>query len=217
MPRQKTAAKSKNGSNGANLGFEATVWAAADKLRNNMDAAEYKHVVLGLIFLKYISDVFEERHAQLLAEAAHGADPEDPDEYRAGNVFSVPKEVRWRRLQKNAKQPTIGKLIDDAMVPIERDNKSLKGVLPKEFACPALDKQRLDHRRTLIRKGVQHALNCGRTRLRLVKTTLSIASLPEVEDARNPIRDARGRTGLSSASLHLIAWNIIDQFRWRTI
>lgn len=133
----------KNGNNGANLGFEATLWAAADKMRNNMDAAEYKHVVLGLIFLKYISDAFEERHNQLLAEKAQGADPEDPDEYSGSNVFWVPKPARWKHLQNNAKQPTIGKLIDDAMVAIERDNKTLKGVLPKDYARPALDKQRL--------------------------------------------------------------------------
>jgi type I restriction enzyme M protein len=129
--------------NGATLGFEATLWAAADKLRNNMDAAEYKHVVLGLIFLKYISDAFEEKHTQLLKEVDQGADPEDPDEYRAENIFWVPKEARWSFLQANAKQPTIGKLVDDAMVAIERDNRSLKGVLPKDYARPALDKQRL--------------------------------------------------------------------------
>ena len=129
--------------NGANIGFEAKLWLAADKLRNNMDAAVYKHVVLGLIFLKYISDAFEERHAQLLAEKALGADPEDPDEYRGSNVFWVPKPARWKHLQDNAKQPTIGKLIDDAMVAIERDNKTLKGVLPKDYARPDLDKQRL--------------------------------------------------------------------------
>lgn len=95
--------------NGATLGFEATLWAAADKLRNNMDAAEYKHVVLGLIFLKYISDAFEERHAELLWELDLGADPEDPDEYRAENIFWVPKEARWSFLQANAKQATIGR------------------------------------------------------------------------------------------------------------
>ncbi|MDQ3819401.1 MAG: type I restriction-modification system subunit M, partial [Acidobacteriota bacterium] len=132
----------KNG-NGANLGFEAKLWLAADKLRGHLDAAEYKHVVLGLIFLKYISDAFEERHNQLLAEVNQGADPEDPDEYRAENIFWVPKEARWSLLQKNAKQPTIGKLIDDAMTAIERDNPSLKGVLPKDYARPALDKERL--------------------------------------------------------------------------
>ncbi len=133
----------KKASNGANLGFEATMWAAADKLRNNMDAAVYKHVVLGLIFLKYISDAFEEKHAALLTDRKHGADPEDPDEYRAENIFWVPKEARWSHLRDNARQPTIGKHVDDAMVAIERDNKSLKGVLPKEYARPDLDKQRL--------------------------------------------------------------------------
>ncbi|MCO6438133.1 MAG: SAM-dependent DNA methyltransferase [Phycisphaerae bacterium] len=136
-------AKNSKGNNGATIGFEAKLWLAADKLRNNMDAAVYKHVVLGLIFLKYISDAFEERHNQLLAEKAQGADPEDPDEYRGSNVFWVPKPARWKHLQDNAKQPTIGKLIDDAMVAIERDNKSLKGVLPKDYARPDLDKQRL--------------------------------------------------------------------------
>jgi type I restriction enzyme M protein len=129
----------------ANLGFEAKLWLAADKLRNNMDAAEYKHVVLGLIFLKYISDAFEEMRAKLIAGEGEyeGADPEDPDEYRAENIFWVPKESRWSELQANAKQPTIGKLVDDAMVAIERDNPRLKGVLPKDYARPALDKHRL--------------------------------------------------------------------------
>ncbi len=129
----------------ANLGFEAKLWLAADKLRNNMDAAEYKHVVLGLIFLKYISDTFEEHRAKLAAGKGDydGADPEDKDEYRAENVFWVPKEARWPYLQANAKQPTIGKIVDDAMVAIERDNVRLKGVLPKDYARPALDKHRL--------------------------------------------------------------------------
>lgn len=129
----------------ANLGFEAKLWLAADKLRNNMDAAEYKHVVLGLIFLKYITDAFEELHGQLIAGKGEyeGADPEDQDEYKAQNVFWVPKAARWQHLQNNAKQPTIGKLIDDAMVAIERDNPRLKGVLPKDYARPALDKQRV--------------------------------------------------------------------------
>src|SRR5579872_6181552 len=132
-----------NGNNGATLGFEQTLWQAVDKLRNNLDAAEYKHVVLGLIFLKYISDAFEEKHAALLAQQAEGADPEDPDEYRAENVFWVPKEARWSHLRANAKQPTIGKLVDDAMVAIERDNATLKGVLPKDYGRPGLDKTRL--------------------------------------------------------------------------
>lgn len=133
----------KNTNNGANLGFEADLWRAADALRSNMDAAEYKHVVLGLIFLKYISDAFEEQHARLEAERGQGADPEDPDEYRAVNIFWVPEEARWAHLKANAKQPTIGKVVDDAMLAIERDNPSLKGVLPKDYAHPRLDKQRL--------------------------------------------------------------------------
>ena len=133
----------KNGNSSANLGFEDQLWKAADALRSNMDAAEYKHVVLGLIFLKYISDAFEEQHALLEADVAQGADPEDPDEYRAVNIFWVPKEARWSYLQANAKQPTIGKTVDDAMLAIERDNPSLKGVLPKDYAHPRLDKQRL--------------------------------------------------------------------------
>ncbi len=127
----------------ATLGFEAKLWQAADALRNNMDAAEYKHVVLGVIFLKYISDAFEAKHADLEAERAQGADPEDPDEYRAVNIFWVPKEARWPHLKGSARQPRIGEIVDEAMVAIERDNPSLKGVLPKEYARAGLDKQRL--------------------------------------------------------------------------
>jgi type I restriction enzyme M protein len=127
--------------NGANLGFEQTLWLAADKLRGNMDAADYKHVVLGLIFLKYISDAFQERFNQLKSEPH--ADPEDRDEYTAENVFWVPKAARWSHLQANAKQPAIGKLIDEAMLAIEKENPSLKGVLPKNFARESLDKHRL--------------------------------------------------------------------------
>lgn len=134
------AKKAPNKSSGANLGFEATLWAAADKLRGHLDAAEYKHVVLGLIFLKYISDSFEELRARLINEKAEGANPEDPDEYRAENVFWVPPEARWSHLQANAKNPAIGTRIDDAMVAIEGANKSLKAVLPKDYARPALDK-----------------------------------------------------------------------------
>jgi type I restriction enzyme M protein len=123
------------------LGFEQKLWEAADKLRGSMDPAEYKHVVLGLIFLKYISDAFEERYAELSTE--EDADPEDRDEYEAANVFWVPKQARWSELQKAAKQPTIGVLVDKAMEAIEKENPSLKGTLPKEYARPALDKQRL--------------------------------------------------------------------------
>ena len=135
---------------GALVGFEDKLWLAADKLRNNMDAAEYKHVVLGLIFLKYISDAFEEKRAALEADKKSGADPEDPDEYRADNIFWVPKEARWSFLQGSATQPSIGKLLDDAMVAIERDNTTLKGVLPKDYARPALDKTRLGELINLI-------------------------------------------------------------------
>ena len=127
----------KNG-NGGNLGFEADLFKAADKLRGNMEPSDYKHVALGLIFLKYISDAFEAKHKALLADDAQAA--EDKDEYLADNVFWVPKEARWSHLQANAKLPTIGTLIDDAMRAIEKDNESLKGVLPKDYARPALNK-----------------------------------------------------------------------------
>jgi type I restriction enzyme M protein len=136
------ATKVKNGT-AANVGYEAELWRMADALRGSMDAAEYKHVVLGLIFLKYISDAFEAQHATLEAEKDQGADPEDPDEYRALNIFWVPPEARWSHLKAQAKQSTIGQLVDDAMGGIERDNPSLKAVLPKDYARPALDKQRL--------------------------------------------------------------------------
>lgn len=128
-------------SNGVNLGFEQKLWQAADKLRSNMDAAEYKHVVLGLIFLKYISDAFKEVYEELNKDPT--ADPEDVDEYIARRVFWVPKKARWEYLQENAKKPEIGEMIDHAMDLIERDNPSLKGVLPKIYARPALNKQRL--------------------------------------------------------------------------
>lgn len=139
MARGKKNAAEK--SNRAGLGFEEKLWAAADKLRGHMDAGEYKHVVLGLIFLKYISDAFQECYDKLAAEDY--ADPEDRDEYTAENIFWVPKEARWSYLQSNAKQPSIGKLIDDAMVEIEKENPSLKGVLPKDYARSSLDKQLL--------------------------------------------------------------------------
>jgi type I restriction enzyme M protein len=138
-------AKTKNNdeTTGANVGYEAQLWQMADALRGSMDAAEYKHVCLGLLFLKYISDAFEERHAALMSEKAKGADPEDPDEYRAQSIFWVPPEARWPHLKAQARQATIGQLVDDAMAGIERDNQALKGVLPKDYARPALDKQRL--------------------------------------------------------------------------
>lgn len=125
--------------------LERTLWAAADKLRSNMDAAEYKHVVLGLIFLKYISDAFNDLYFKLAEGKGEfeGADPEDADEYLAHNIFFVPEKARWQYLQDRAKQPEIGKLIDDAMDAIERINPTLKGVLPKIYGDPELSKQRL--------------------------------------------------------------------------
>ncbi|MGE5352276.1 MAG: type I restriction-modification system subunit M [Acidobacteriota bacterium] len=142
--------------NGANLGFEQKLWQAADKMRNNMDAAEYKHVVLGLIFLKYISDSFIERQLQIHNtvsdpksewfihdEQARYAAVEDRDEYTAENIFWVPQESRWEYVRSRAKSPEIGKIIDLALEKIEKENSILKGVLPINYARPELDKQRL--------------------------------------------------------------------------
>ena len=152
----KNKRKSKPNGNGATLGFEATLYQAADKLRNNLDAAEYKHVVLGLIFLKYISDRFEERHDFLLKQSANSESEyyleeesfryefvEDRDEYIAENIFYVPTKARWSYLQDKAKTPEIGIIIDNAMIEIEDENPRLKGVLPKNYARAGLDKHRL--------------------------------------------------------------------------
>lgn len=123
------------------MNFEKELWAAADKLRGNMDASEYKHVVLGLIFLKYISDKFEERYRELLAE---GEDfEEDKDEYTLRGIFYVPQDARWSNIQANALSPEIGRMVDEAMMAIEAENRKLKGVLPKNYARPELDKRRL--------------------------------------------------------------------------
>lgn len=127
--------------NTGNIGFEETLWKAADKLRGSMDASEYKHVVLGLIFLKYISDKFETKFDALIEEGA--GFEEDRDEYEAENIFWVPKEARWSFIKDNAKDPKIGQLIDDAMILIEKENTSLKGVLDKRYARPEIDKRRL--------------------------------------------------------------------------
>src|SRR5919202_5944952 len=143
-------ATKRNNATAANVGYEVELWRMADALRGSMDAAEYKHVALGLIFLKYISDAFEAQHTGLEAEKDQGADPEDPDEYRALNIFWVPPEARWSHLKAQAKQATIGQIVDDAMAGIEHDNPSLRGVLPKDYARPALDKQRLDQLIDLI-------------------------------------------------------------------
>jgi len=134
--------------------FEKTLWLTADKLRKNIDASEYKHVVLGLIFLKYISDSFEELYAKLLEGKGEyeDANPEDKDEYKAESIFFVPETARWSYLQAHAKKPDIGKKIDDAMVVIEKENPTLKGVLPKEFAKPNLDKQSLGQLIDLVGK-----------------------------------------------------------------
>jgi type I restriction enzyme M protein len=131
----------KNGNNTQEEPIEKQLWKSADKLRKNIDAAEYKHVVLGLIFLKYISDAFESLYEKLKAGEGDykGADPEDIDEYKAENVFFVPAEARWSFLQSKAKQPDIGKFLDDAMDAIEKQNPSLKGVLPKVYSLGNLD------------------------------------------------------------------------------
>ena len=147
--------------NGANLGLEAQLWAAADKLRGNMEPSDYKHIALGLVFLKYISDAFEAKRADLLAEEL--ADPEDPEEYLAENVFWVPKVARWSHLQAMAKQTTIGKDIDDAMLAIETQNASLKGVLPKDYARPALNKVMLGELIDLV-SGIGMAEEADRSR-----------------------------------------------------
>jgi len=149
------------GTTAANVGYEAQLWQMADALRGSMDAAEYKHVCLGLLFLKYISDAFEERHEYLKHAVDDPKDEyylppstrnridavarllEDPDEYRAQSIFWVPPEARWSHLKAQARQSTIGQLVDDAMTGIERDNPALKSVLPKDYARPALDKTRL--------------------------------------------------------------------------
>jgi len=128
--------------NGANIGFEEKLWAAADKMRGSIDATDYKHIVLGLIFLKYISDSFEERQEEILEE--DGVEfVEDRDEYTMKNVFWVSKEARWGIIKSKAKDPNIGKIVDDAMITIEKENPELKGVLPKNYASESLDKTRL--------------------------------------------------------------------------
>ena len=139
--KQKKRTTENNNQQGANLGFEAKLFLVADKLRGSMDASEYKHVALGLVFLKYISDAFTSVYEKLKADK--NADEEDADEYLAERTFWVPKEARWSHLQDNAKKPTIGKLVDDAMLAIEKSNASLKGVLPINYAREALNKTML--------------------------------------------------------------------------
>lgn len=134
-------AKAKATKNSADIGFEKQLWDAADVLRGNMDAADYKNVVLGLIFLKYLSDRFDERYQELVAEGY--GDEEDRDCYIEENVFYVPEEARWAQIASEAHAPEIGQVIDNAMRAIERENDALKDVLPKNFARPELDKRRL--------------------------------------------------------------------------
>ena len=239
------AARSKSPSNGTNtstatIGFEAKLWLTADKLRNNMDAAEYSraergrspkatrragaeasvnHAVLGLIFLKYISDTFEEHRAKLLAGQGDyaGANAEDPDEpsgarqpaagspkgqrggaeqYKAENVFWVPAEARWSHLQGSAKLPTIGKTVDDAMVAIERDNPRLKGVLPKDYARPGLDTARRDSALS-TREATPQSLSAARDNQRLGElidliATISLTAASEGEKPHRSV-DLLGR------------------------
>lgn len=132
------------------LGFEETLWQAADKQRGHMDAAVYKHVVLGLVFLKYVSDSFMDRFNELVAEG--DGFEEERDAYSEKNVFWVPKSARWDNIKNNARKPEIGKIIDDAMISIEKENKSLKGVLQKDYARPDLDKRMLGELVDLISK-----------------------------------------------------------------
>jgi hypothetical protein len=159
MAKGKTQMHTPGGNGGrpqGQLDFEPQLWAAADKLRGHMDASEYKHVCLGLIFLKYISDAFEEKREQLLFgfsdpksewfikdEPERKEASENRDEYLAANVFWLPPEARWHTIKAKAKSPEIGKVIDDAMGAIERENPTLKGVLPRDYARPSLDKVRL--------------------------------------------------------------------------
>ena len=138
-----TAGVTKSSSSGVATDYRTELWRTANALRGGMDAAKYKHVVLGLIFLKYVSNAFEEAHARIEALRDEGADPEDPDESRGDNIFWVLVQARWPYLQRSARQPQIGRLVDEAMAAIERDNPVLDGVLSKDYARPALDQTRL--------------------------------------------------------------------------
>ena len=143
MTTARTRTKTSQPSNSATTGYETQLWQMADAMRGSMDAAEYKHVVLGLIFLKYISDAFEEAYAKLVLEIDEGANPESQDEYTGQNIFWVPASARWSQIMANARQSDIGRFIDDAMIAIEGDNPALKDVLPKNYGNLALDRDRL--------------------------------------------------------------------------
>src|SRR3989454_1019550 len=215
--------------NGATVGYEAELWRMADALRGSMDAAEYKHVVLGLIFLKYISDAFEEQHAKLVREKPRGADPEDPDEYRGAEhpIFWVPPEARWPHLKAQAKQPTVGQLVDDAMAGIERDNPALKGVLPKDYARPALDKQRLGQVIALVSKVKADISIYGQestyTPWRLAKMNLAIRGI-EAQIAHGDtfhsdrFPDLKADTILANPPFNVSDWRgelLRDDKRWK--
>ena len=151
MPKTKRTTSTKSKNNGGPLGFEEKLWAAADKMRGHMDAAEYKHVVLGLLFLKYVSDAFESRREALKIEleqdgiAADQIEPllESRDEYTAEHVFWVPPESRWPNLQAQAVQPNIATLLDDAILAVERDNPNLKGKLLRDYARRGIPPEKL--------------------------------------------------------------------------
>lgn len=153
--RQHVPSMKKDGSStnatAATVGYEAAPWQMADALRGSMDAADHNHVVLGMTFLRYISDAFEAQHAHLEAEEAEGADQEDPEECRALNISWVQTEACWPHLNAQARQPTIGQLVDDATSGIERDAPALKGALPRDYVRPALGKSRLRRLIHLIR------------------------------------------------------------------
>ena len=150
VPKLKTKSKKKKilepetlEDSSAIISYAKSLFKSADALRKNIDAAEYKHPILGLIFLKYISDAFDERRQELIAQKDQGADPEERSEYRSAKVFWVPKDARWSHIQKYAKNPEIGKILDTAMEALEHDNDSLLGVLPKTYGSPKLDKASL--------------------------------------------------------------------------
>jgi type I restriction enzyme M protein len=191
-PKAKAADK-ESAHSGANLGFEAKLWLAADKLRHNMDAAECKHVVLGLILLKYISDTSDEDHAKLVAGKSDcaGANPEDKDEYKAENVFWVPKEARREHLQA----PTVGKVVDDAVFAIECHKPRLKGVLPKEYARPGLDKHRLGELTDLIGTiGLGDRENRAKAPLATLRDTLR----PKLLSGELPVSSLRPQPGCAA-------------------
>lgn len=171
--------------------FEKEIWKAADKMRGNIDASEYKSVVLGLIFLKYISDKFETKYNQLVAEG-EGFE-EDKDEYTAENIFYVPVDARWSKISEAAYTSEIGVVIDNAMRAIERENKRLKGILPKNFARPELDKRRLGEVVDLFTNISMHAQGAAQiwnVRGRSVGASISYKLL-NVPRRKNPIFGSR--------------------------